>query len=168
MSRPIVWAFGLLASAGAAGLGLGDRLGALGFSTQPQAAIATDAAGDPVVVLSADLRGHYKVHPVVEGRTVPMLVDTGASAVALTYEDAERAGIRVRPEDFTKPVGTANGTVKAAPVRVAEMRVGAIALTFVDAMVLPRGSLGTSLLGMSFLKRLKGFEMAQGRLTLRG
>ena len=168
MPRPIVWACGLLAGAAVAGLGLGDRLDGLGLAPRPEASAAASVAGDAVVVLSADLRGHYKVHPTVEGRTLAMMVDTGASAVALTYEDAEAAGIKVRPRDFTRPVGTANGMVSAAPVRIAEMRIGGIALTFVDALVLPQGRLGTSLLGMSFLKRLKGFEIAQGRLTLRG
>jgi aspartyl protease family protein len=166
MPRPIVWALGLLASATAAGLGMGDRLSALGLN--PSRPTAATASGDGVVVLSADLRGHYTVHPSVEGRTLRMLVDTGASVVALTFEDAERAGIRVRPEQFTRPMSTANGVAMAAPVRVAEIRIGEIRLTYVDAVVMPRGRLGASLLGMSFLKRLRGFEMASGRLTLRG
>lgn len=168
MTRPILWALGLLASATVAGLGTGDRLAAFGLAPARPAASTTGPAGDPVVVLSADLRGHYTVHPSVEGRTLRMLVDTGASLVALTYEDAERAGLKPAPGAFTRPMSTANGVAMAAPVRIAELRVGEIRLTFVDAVVMPRGRLGTSLLGMSFLKRLKGFEVASSRLTLRG
>jgi len=97
-----------------------------------------------------------------------MLVDTGASIVALSYEDAETVGIRVTANDFTAQLRTANGVVEAAPVRLPEIRVGDILVENVDAVVLPRGRLGTSLLGMSFLRRLRGFEMSQGRLTLRG
>ena len=55
-----------------------------------------------------------------------------------------------------------------APVRIRELRVGDIAVRDVEAVVVPEGRLGTSLLGMSFLRRLKGFDMAGGRLTLRG
>lgn len=168
MPRPIVWALGLLASATVAGLGTGDRLAAFGLAPARTAAPAGGASADPVVVLNADLRGHYTVHPSVEGRTLRMVVDTGASVVALTYEDAERVGLRPAPGAFTRPMGTANGVAMAAPVRIAELKVGDIRLTFVDAVVMPRGRLGTSLLGMSFLKRLKGFEVASSRLTLRG
>jgi aspartyl protease family protein len=167
MPRPIVWACGLLVSATVTGLTFGDRLGPLGLAPTRSPA-ATGTVANPIVVLNADLRGHYMVHPSVEGRTLRMMVDTGASSVALTYEDAERAGIKLAPRDFNRPVGTANGVAMAASVRIAELKVGEIRLTFVDAMVLPRGKLGTSLLGMSFLKRLKGFEVASGRLTLRG
>ena len=175
MPRPILWALGVLASAAATGLATGDRLSALGLARPKPATVAAASNGtppatpaEPVVVLNADLRGHYTVHPSVEGRTLRMMVDTGATSVALTYEDAERAGIKVRPQDFSRPVGTANGTVLAAPVRIAELKVGDIRLTYVEALVVPRGRLSTSLLGMSFLKRLKGFEVASGRLTLKG
>ena len=65
-------------------------------------------------------------------------------------------------------ISTANGIVAAASVRLAEVKVGDIAVRGVEALVLPPGKLGTSLLGMSFLKRLGGFEIAQGRLILKG
>lgn len=171
MTRPLVWAFGLLASAAVTGLGVGDRLSALGLSPRPQAATATPAgavASNPVVVVNADWRGHYSVHPSVEGRTIRMMVDTGATMVALSFEDAERAGIRVPPRDFRHPIGTANGVVMAAQVRIDELRLGDITVRGVEATVLPRGAMQGSLLGMSFLRRLKAFEVASGRLTLKG
>lgn len=172
MSRPIVWAAAILLGTVGVGLGFGNRLNGVGLQ-RPAApatasAMAAPAPVDPVVVLNADLRGHYTVHPSVEGRTLRMMVDTGASLVALSQEDAERAGVKVAARDFTRPLGTANGVVMGAPVRLAELRIGEISVRWVDAVVVPRGRLGTSLLGMSFLKRLKGFEIAGGRLTLKG
>ena len=97
-----------------------------------------------------------------------MLVDTGATTVALTYEDAASAGIRPFPGDFTRRVSTANGSVAVAPVRLREVRIGDLTVRDVDAVVVPSGRLGTSLLGMSFLRHLGGFDIADNRLTLRG
>ena len=97
-----------------------------------------------------------------------MMVDTGASLVALSAEDAAKVGIRPNPGAYSRPISTANGNVMVAPVRIRELRVGDIAVRDVEAVVVPEGRLGTSLLGMSFLRRLKGFDMAGGRLTLKG
>ncbi len=97
-----------------------------------------------------------------------MLVDTGASLVALSHEDAALLGIRVSQKDFTRRSSTANGVVETAPVRIKEIRIGDIVMRDVDAAVLPPRALNTSLLGMSFLKRLDGFEISKGRLLLRG
>ncbi len=162
MTRPIVWALGttVLAAFLAAGSGerLADRFGGGAASSGERGTVS----------LQSDLRGHYTTHPTVDGRRVRMLVDTGATLVALTYEDARQAGLRVEPRDFTDRIATANGVVKAARVRIGEVRIGDIAVRNVEAVVLPAGRLETSLLGMTFLKRLKGFEFANGRLTLRG
>ena len=120
-----------------------------------------------MVTVLADRRGHFLVEPVVDGQRIRMLVDTGASAVALSYEDAVSAGIRVTPSDFTVPVNTANGVTQAAPVRIGEIQIGDITVRGVEAFVARPGAQKVSLLGMTFLKRLGGFEIAQGRLTLR-
>lgn len=122
---------------------------------------------DGVVTVPADGRGHFLVEPLVDGRRIRMLVDTGASAVALSYEDAANAGIRVGTTDFTVPVNTANGVTQAARVRIAEIQIGDITVRGVEAFVARPGALKVSLLGMTFLKRLSGFEIAQGRLTMR-
>ena len=122
--------------------------------------------GEPVTVV-ADRRGHFVVEPVVDGQRIRMLVDTGATAVALSHEDAMKAGIRVASSDFTIPVHTANGVTQAAPVRIGEIQIGDILIREVDAVVARPGVMKTSLLGMTFLKRLGGFEIAQGRLIMR-
>jgi aspartyl protease family protein len=167
MTRPIVWALGVLGTAALSATALSDRLAARFGATTPAPQASVAASGPRVLTVSADLQGHYILHPTLDGRRVRMLVDTGASLVALSHEDARLAGITVAEREYTRMVQTANGTVRAAPIRIREMRVGDIAVRDVEALVLPAGRLGTSLLGMTFLRRLGGFEISQGRLTLR-
>ena len=169
MSRPIVWAAATALALILSSTWTGLRLAARFQSPDMQGNVVEAATGeDAIVRVSADLAGHFVVHPALDGRRVRMLVDTGASSVALSYEDARMAGLQVRREDFTRKLSTANGMVAAASVRIAEIRIGDIVVRNVEAVVLPEGRLGTSLLGMSFLKRLGGFEIARGQLTLKG
>ena len=83
-----------------------------------------------------------------------MLVDTGASIVLLTYEDAEAAGLNPDELAFSQPVVTANGKAFVAPIRLDSVAIGVVGLSGVKAAVAERGKLHSSLLGMSFLKRL--------------
>lgn len=170
MTRPILWALGTLAAITLSSTLTGERLAArFGAATAPPAPTTKGAAqAAPVLTVSADLAGHFVLHPTLDGRRLRMLVDTGASLVALSYEDARLAGLRVEPRDFTRHLLTANGVVGAAPIRLREVRVGDITVRDVEGVVLPPGRLGTSLLGMSFLRRLRSFEIGAGRLTLRG
>ena len=96
-----------------------------------------------------------------------MMVDTGATVIALSAEDAAQAGIRPLRSDFRGRVATANGSIEVAPVRLGEVRLGGIVVRDVEAVVLPPGALRGSLLGMSFLRRLAAFEMGGGRLVLK-
>lgn len=109
--------------------------------------------------------GQFWLIGEVNGSEIRFMVDTGASVVVLTMEDAERAGIMVGPADFTGFAQTANGTVAVAPVRIATLAVGRITELDVPAIV-NGGELGASLLGMSFLSRLSGFEVRGDRLYL--
>jgi aspartyl protease family protein len=127
--------------------------------------ISSNAPGS--VVLKADPRGHFNADLQVNGGRVAMMVDTGASIIALTHEDARRAGLYPNPADFRIPINTANGSIGAAPVRLREVRLDRILVRDVDAVVLPPGKLKTSLLGMSFLQRLSGFNVANNTLVLR-
>lgn len=97
-----------------------------------------------------------------------MLVDTGASLVALTDADARSLGLKLRPAEYRIRMSTANGVIAAAAVHLDELTLGEITVRRVDAVVMPAGALETSLLGMSFLKRLSAFEIAAGRLLLKG
>jgi len=146
-----------------------DRIAAsLGLAGPPRPEASASASAGRSLTVSADLAGHFVVHPALNGQRVRMLVDTGASSVALSHEDAARLGIWVEPRDFRGRSSTANGVVQTALVRIKEIRLGDITVRDVDAIVLPPRALGVSLLGMSFLRRLDSFEIAKGRLGLRG
>ena len=118
------------------------------------------------VELSARRGGHFFVEAEINGRPVGVMVDTGATMVALTYEDARRAGLSPRDSDFTQRVSTANGIAKIAPVRLERVQIGNILVRDVEAAVLEEGKLGTTLLGMSFLGKLSSFSMKSGKLIL--
>ena len=119
------------------------------------------------MALEPDKNGHFHAETEINGRRVTMLVDTGATIIALTAEDAMSFGIRPFPSDYKVPVSTANGTLNAAETKIPEVRVGNVLVRDVSAVVLPQGVLRQSLLGMSFLKKLGGFEFSGGRLLLR-
>ena len=126
-----------------------------------------EVTGEREVTLRAAGDGHFHVDARVNGAPVRMLLDTGASAVALTPEAAERAGIDVAKLDYDIPVQTANGTDRVARARIRELAVGTIVLRDVQAYVSRPGRLPEPLLGMSFLDRLGGFEKSGRRLILR-
>jgi aspartyl protease family protein len=119
-----------------------------------------------VVSLPAGAYGHFETEADVNGRPVDVMVDTGASLVALTYDDAERLGIYVNPRDFTHVAKTANGTARVAPVTISRISIGGITVRDVPAVVSERGKSERSLLGMSFLGRLSRVEMRGGTLVL--
>ena len=138
-----------------------------------QQASAQQAAGprEPVasgrsLMVERERDGHFHIDTRVNGRFVPALVDTGASVVVLRETDAANAGIRPRPSDYTAVVSTANGKVKAAPAKLDRVEAGGITVYDVPALVLPDDVLTTNLLGMSFLSRLRRYEVADGRLML--
>jgi len=137
-------------------------------ATQRQTAYRNTPAtsfGD-TVRLQAGRNGHFVAPADINGREIKVVVDTGASHVALTYEDAERAGIYVSPSDFTARSRTANGIAKSAPVMIDEIEIGGIAVRNVQGSVSEPGRLHVTLLGMSFLSRLKRFEMRRGQLIM--
>lgn len=118
------------------------------------------------VELKASANGHFHTSADINGRPVEVMVDTGASIVALTFEDAERAGIFVRDSDFTHRVSTANGIARVAPVMLDRVTIGDIMVRDVKAAVTERGKLSQTLLGMSFLGKLSKAEMSRGVLLL--
>ena len=130
------------------------------------AASPTPAFGSGPMTLYGDRGGQFQADVVVEGATLRMLVDTGAYSVALTAEDAERAGIHPFPSDYIQPVNTANGVVMAAKAELREIALGQIRVRDVATIVLPRGAGHISLLGMTFLKRLSGIQVLDNRLVL--
>lgn len=109
--------------------------------------------------------GHFMVLARVNGTEVPMLVDTGASSVVLSYDDAKSAGLDLSALRFSTPVSTANGTTKAARIYLNSVNVAGIERGRVEALVSQPGALRESLLGMSFLEKLGGWSVTNDRLT---
>jgi len=131
-----------------------------------QAEPARGPATGPTVQIKAGANGHYFASAEINGRAIDVLVDSGASIVALTHDDARRAGVYVRDSDYTQRVSTANGLARVAPVVLDRVSIGGITVRNVPAAVTEPGSLATSLLGMSFLGRLQSVEMRAGTLVL--
>jgi clan AA aspartic protease (TIGR02281 family) len=123
-------------------------------------------AGDLEQIIYAGPHGHFLVEAVVNGEPIDFMVDTGATHVVLTLEDARKLGFTPNRLRFTQQFSTANGTVGAAPVELREVRIGQLRLFDLDAWV-NGGPLGISLLGMSFLRSLDSYEVAGDRLILR-
>ena len=115
-------------------------------------------------VYRTDQRGHVVLTAMVNGVPVRFLVDTGASRVTLTAEDARAAGIDRGGLVFNQRSQTANGLAREAPVTLREIRIDRFSIDNVSAAV--NDNLTVSLLGMSFLRRLKSFEMRDGSLTI--
>ena len=121
------------------------------------------AATNPLVY-RADSRGQVSLTAEVNGAPVRFVVDTGATLVALTPKDATAVGIRSSDLRFNQIIRTANGTAQGALVQLREIRLDRLVLDDVPAVV--QQGLDQSLLGMSFLRRLKSFEMRDGALML--
>lgn len=110
--------------------------------------------------------GHFQVKADINGAQIPLIFDTGASAVVLTAADARKAGIDTGRLRYTVSVSTANGMGKAASVRLDNMNVGGIERRGVRAFVAEEDALDTSLLGMTFLETLKRYAVSANSLEL--
>lgn len=148
-------------------LAVAQRVG--GELAPPGMIVRADAQveGERAVKIRRRSDGHFIARVNANGQPVLMLVDTGASTVVLKPADAQKLGIDVEKLRFQVPVQTANGTTFAASVRLRELTVGPIQLSNVDALVAKPGTLKDSLLGMTFLNRLRSYEFSGDFLTLR-
>ncbi|MEM1087605.1 MAG: TIGR02281 family clan AA aspartic protease [Pseudomonadota bacterium] len=118
-------------------------------------------------VLSLKTDGHYWARVLVNKKaTVNFMVDTGASVVALTYEDARRLGLKPDTLDYKWRISTAGGETMGASVMLDSLKINQVHIRDVEAMVL-RSDLDQSLLGMSFLSQLYAYEFRGERLILR-
>jgi aspartyl protease family protein len=122
------------------------------------------ASGPRQVEIQAERDGHFYVEAEINSRPVRLMVDTGATVVALRVSDAAAAGIRMRQADFTNPVQTANGTTMAAETVIDRIAIDDIEVHHIRALVVPDDQLSLSLLGGSFLNGLERFEVADGTL----
>jgi aspartyl protease family protein len=152
-----VWAFIFLGVI--AGYGL---WGDIRQTLRPQQSVMAEA-GRVVVPRAPD--GHYYLTLMVNGAAVDFLVDTGASQVVLTANDARRAGIDPEKLAYLGRANTANGEVRTASVRVDELALGDIRDTNLRVWV-NEGKMEKSLLGMTYLQRWSHIEIRNGALVL--
>jgi aspartyl protease family protein len=111
--------------------------------------------------------GDFQVAAQLNGTRVAMTLDTGASAVVLTQDAAKAAGLPLELLSYNVQVDTANGRARAASVTLDRLAVGGIVERAVPALIAQPGQLRTSLLGMSFLNRLEGWEVRGDKLVMR-
>ncbi len=122
--------------------------------------------GQHKMELTGGRDGHFHVDARVNMRHLDFLVDTGASMVVLRDSDARMVGLHLMPGDYSATVITANGKLRAAPAKLERIEVGDITVFVVTALVLPDEALSQNLLGVSFLSRLRRYEVADGRLVM--
>ena len=129
--------------------------------------ISSSIGGGAEVILHKSMNGHFEATVEINGQPVSMLVDTGASSISLSWEDAREVGLNPENLNYSTTVRTANGTASAAPVKLAQVSLGPINRRNVPALVATEGRLGQSLLGMSFLSTLSSMRMQEDELRLR-
>jgi aspartyl protease family protein len=136
-------------------------------SSQKPGSALQDAAGSRSLSIPRDAAsGHFLTDGRIDGQRIDFMVDTGASVIALNERSAAQFGLRPMPADYRMTVTTANGTVKAAPTRLAMVDIGGLIVRDVEAIVLPNEALSGNLLGLSYLSKLKRFEYANGKMVL--
>lgn len=119
------------------------------------------------VELRADKQGHFNAPVEINGRAFTMLVDTGATVLTLSHEDARKALLIVPTTDFKVPIQTAGGQMKVAAVKLNRVAIGPISVRDLQAYVLPPGVGAPSLLGMNFLRSLSSYEVKDNKMIMR-
>ncbi len=112
--------------------------------------------------------GDFAIAAEINGARVHMVLDTGASSVVLTPDDAKTAGLPLDLLNYSVSIDTANGRTRAASVTLDRLAIGTLEEKSVEALVVQPGQLKTSLLGMSFLNRLQSWQVNGDRLVLKG
>lgn len=121
---------------------------------------------DGTVEFYASDNGHFHIVAEIGDVPVEFLADTGASDIVLSPSDARRIGLDPERLDYTRVYSTANGMGSGAPVRLPVFRVGSIVLYDIEASV-NDAEMDSSLLGMRFFSRLRGFSVENDRMILR-
>ena len=134
--------------------------------------LGPDCANAPAparaVQIARGQSGEFALQAKINGVTAPMVIDTGATSVVLTYETAKAAGLPLELLEYDVDVETAGGHTKAARLTLDRLAIGKLVERSVPALVVPHGQMKTNLLGMSFLDRLESWEVRADRLMLRG
>jgi aspartyl protease family protein len=127
-------------------------------------------AGSPAraVQIPRGQSGEFALQAKINGVNAPMVIDTGATSVVLTYETAKAAGLPLELLEYDVDVETAGGHTKAARLTLDRLAIGKLVERSVPALVVPHGQMKTNLLGMSFLDRLESWEVRADSLMLHG
>jgi len=126
----------------------------------------SDANGQAVLIRKS-MNGHFEAAGAVNNEPVSFLIDTGATSIALSHDDALRVGFSDDDLSYTLIINTANGRARAAPVRLETVTIGTVERKGLRAMVAEPGQLEQSLLGMNFISSLTAFEMRRDEVILR-
>jgi aspartyl protease family protein len=126
------------------------------------------SASTRAVQITRGQTGEFSLRAKINGVSAPMVIDTGATSVVLTYETAKAAGLPLELLEYDVDVETAGGHTRAARLTLDRLAIGKLVERSVPALVVPRGQMKTNLLGMSFLDRLESWEVRPDRLMLRG
>jgi len=144
-----------------------EEPGTIGAPAVKQVLRSTESyGGGREVRLAAGPGGHFVTDAEINNRSMRVMVDTGATVVALTADDARHAGVNPLPSEFNVPVRTANGVAYTARATLREIRISGVRVRDVEALVSQPGDLNITLLGMAFLSRLKQVTMRNGELLL--
>ncbi|WP_170445528.1 retropepsin-like aspartic protease family protein [Ruegeria arenilitoris] len=157
LQMAMAWVFIFIGIIAVVGL-WGDIRSTVGVS--PQMSVTGD-----VIEVPRSFDGHYYLPMLVNGKPVTFLVDTGASQIVLSPQDAERVGFDTDQLTFHGRASTANGVVQTAPVRLDSLALGPITDRNVPAWI-NGGDLDQSLLGMDYLHRFSNIQFSDGRMIL--
>ena len=122
----------------------------------------------PAVQIPRGQGGEFALRAKINGVTTPMVIDTGATSVVLTWETAKAIGLPLEMLEYNVDVETAGGHTKAARLTLDRLAVGKLVEKSIPALVVPRGQMKTNLLGMSFLDRLESWGVRADTLMLHG
>jgi clan AA aspartic protease (TIGR02281 family) len=120
------------------------------------------------VQIARGQNGEFALQAKINGVSAPMVIDTGATQVVLTYETAKAAGLPLELLNYDVELETAGGHTKAARLTLDRLAIGKLVERSVPALVVPHGLMKTNLLGMSFLDRMESWDVHADRLMLHG
>ncbi len=166
MSRILLVVVVLLATAGAV-VAYGDPA-QIARAKNTVSELLNRRAAARAVQISRGQAGEFALRAKINGVNAPMVIDTGATSVVLTYETAKAVGLPLELLEYDVDVETAGGHTKAARLTLDRLAIGKLVERSVPALVVPHGQMKTNLLGMSFLDRLESWEVRSDRLMLHG
>jgi aspartyl protease family protein len=168
MSRVLLALLVLVAMAGAVTAYRDPEQIARASDTVSQLLRKRTASPARAVQIARGQSGEFALQAKINGVNAPMVIDTGATSVVLSYETAKAAGLPLELLEYDVDVETAGGHTKAARLTLDRLAIGKLVERSVPALVVQRGQIKTNLLGMSFLDRLESWEVHADRLILHG